>query len=62
MEAMKGTFELPQLVFISEKVCVSRSEREKAAKHPYEIILKNISGSSLSFGNSKLKISDEERK
>lgn len=43
-------------------ICVSRSEREKAAKHPYEIILKNISGSSLSFGNSKLKISDEEKK
>lgn len=43
-------------------ICVSRAEREKAAKHPYEIILKNISGSSLSFGNSKLKISEEEKK
>ena len=43
-------------------ICVSRSEREKTAKHPYEIILKNISGSSLSFGNSKLKVSDEEKK
>lgn len=42
-------------------ICVSRSEREKTAKHPYEIILKNISGSSLSFGNSKLKVSDEEK-
>ncbi|ENR4992805.1 hypothetical protein ACEVQL_000796 [Enterobacter roggenkampii] len=43
-------------------ICASRSEREKTAKHPYEIILKNISGSSLSFGNSKLKVSDEEKK
>lgn len=43
-------------------ICISRAEREKAAKHPYEIILKNISGSSLSFGKSKLKISDEEKK
>lgn len=42
-------------------ICVSRAEREKTAKHPYEIILKNISGSSLSFGNSKLKISKEEK-
>ncbi|MHA6307715.1 hypothetical protein ACX3SV_11540 [Hafnia paralvei] len=43
-------------------ICVSRAEREKTAKHPYEIILKNISGSSLSVGNSKLKISEEEKK
>lgn len=43
-------------------ISISRAEREKTVKHPYEIILKNISGSSLSFGNSKLKISEEEKK
>lgn len=43
-------------------ITTSRAEREKSAKHPYEIILKNVAGSSISFGNSKLKISEEEKK
>lgn len=40
----------------------SRAEREKSAKHPYEIILKNVAGSSISFGSSKLKVGEEEKK
>jgi len=45
-----------------KNLTISRAEREKSAKHPYEIILKNVAGSSISFGNSKLKISEEEKK
>lgn len=39
---------------------ISRAEREKTAKHPYELILKNISGSSLSFGSSKINIKEKK--
>lgn len=43
-------------------ISISRAEREKSTKHPYEIILKNISGSSLSFGNGKINIGEEDKK
>lgn len=42
-------------------ITTSRAEREKSAKHPYEIILKNIQGSSLSFDKSKIEIGKEKK-
>lgn len=39
-----------------KEIRTSRSERERAVKHPYEIILKNLSDSKLEIDNNKIKI------
>lgn len=40
---------------------VSRSEREKKTSHPYEMIFKNIQGSTFSLGKGKIKIGDNNK-
>ncbi|EGR0637593.1 hypothetical protein E5T98_22385 [Vibrio vulnificus] len=35
---------------------VSRAERETKASHPYEVILKNVSGSNIQLGKSSIKL------
>lgn len=41
---------------------LSRAEREKSTNHPYEIFLKNVSGSSVSFGKGDVKIGENSSK
>jgi|GEM_PF-6378968 len=39
-------------------ISLSRAEREKNTSHPYEILLKNVSGSSVNVGKGSVKIGD----
>ncbi|MGE6981765.1 hypothetical protein [Kluyvera intermedia] len=39
-------------------VNLSRSERERKTSHPYEIVFKNIQGSTFSLGKGRIKIGD----
>ena len=41
---------------------VSRSEREKKTSHPYEMIFKNIQGSTFSLGKGKIKIGNNNKR
>ncbi len=42
-------------------IYVSRSERERKAAHPYEMILKNIEGSSFNFGKGGIKVEKDKK-
>lgn len=48
-------------VSLMKIITTSRAEREKPAKHPYEIILKNIQGSSVSIGKNKIDIGESKK-
>ena len=47
-------------VDILRMIMTNRSEREQKANHPYEVILKNISGSSIQFQGGKIAVGSQK--